>query len=373
MSSDLAGKLNELADKIRESRGNVKGEESTKLSFVLPFIRALGYDYSNTKDVIPEYYADFGGNKQNRVDYAILENGKPIIFIECKHSGDYNLTKHQGQLASYFASTSGTKFAVLTNGTRYLFYTDMEKTHLLDKTPFLEIDLLNLDDEQTEFLKMFRKGNFNSDVIFKAAQSARHFRDALSALAKELANPSDDFIRLIISSFHLDSTPKSVVDMYRPYVIRAIADYEAEIKGMGDAEPSVVDKDGLCVLMAQLVEAVRGIITAAGHKDRTLRWRMSKNGNPYVSYRNCSLFYVYFDEDEKIVQSIRFMNPYKEQDYRWFSRKMTNTLPVSSANDISMHKEKIATAAADIDEAWRVQSQRIKENSSAESPAVSDA
>ena len=80
-----------------------------------------------------------------------------------------------------------------------------------------------------------------------------------------------------------------------------------------------------------------------------------------------------FDKDKMAVQDIRFMNPYKEQDYRWFSRKIADTLPVSSASDILMHKEKIEAAAADIDEAWRVQSQRIKENSRAESSAGTDA
>ena len=368
MNDDFAKKLNEIAVKIRTNRGEVIGEESTKLSFVLPFIRALGYDYSNTKDVIPEYYADFGGNKQNRVDYAIMKNGKPIIFIECKHSGDDNLTKHQGQLASYFASTSGTKFAVLTNGIKYLFYTDMEKTHLLDKTPFLEIDLLNLDSEQIGFLEMFCKGNFNSDAIFKSAQSSRHFRNVRSALVKELANPSDDFIRQIISSFHSNNKPKSVVDMYRPYVIKAIADYEAEIKGIGDVDSDFEDNVNVGTMddvMTQFVEAVMGFLSETGLKTRTLntlKHYKNKDGYPYVSYRNCALFYVRFDENKMTAQDIQFLNLLKEQDYRWFRRKTTDVLPVSSAVDLSMCKDRILDAATDIDEAWRIQSQRAKES-----------
>ena len=296
-----------------------------------------------------------------------MENGKPIIFIECKHCDEDNLTKHQGQLESYFASTSGTKFAVLTNGIKYLFYTDMEKTHLLDRTPFLEIDLLNLDSEQIGFLEMFCKGNFNSDAIFISAQSSRHFRGIRSALVKELASPSDDFVKTIISSFHVGSKPKTIVDMYRPFVVDAIADYEAEIKGLDGDDSN--DEDNISTntiydVMTQYVKAVKGFLSGAGRKTRTLntlRHYKPKNGDPYVSYRNCALFYVRFDEDKINAQDIRFLNLYKDQDYRWFKRKITDTHPVTSANEILLYRDMIVIAAADIDEALLVQSQRTKE------------
>ena len=368
MNDDFAKKLNEIAVKIRTNRGEVKGEESTKLSFVLPFIRALGYDYSNTKDVIPEYYADFGGNKKNRVDYAIIENGKPIVFIECKHCGVENLEKELGQLASYYSSKPDTKFAVLTNGIKHLFFTCLGKPNFMDETPFLEVDLLNIDDEQVKFLQMFRKGNFNSDAIFKAAQSARHFRDVRVAIGKELATPSDEFVRVVLSRFLDGKQSKAVIDMYRPYVIDAIADYEVEIRGPDNDEPNGVDDgcgDKMDVIMTQYIEVVRDLLSGTGRKTRTLntlKHYKAKNGNPYVSYRNCSLFNVRFDENKMTAQDIRFLSLYKNQDYRWFSRETTDILPVSSTDDLSMHKDRILAAAADIDEAWRVQSQRAKEN-----------
>ena len=156
----------------------------------------------------------------------------------------------------------------------------------------------------------------------------------------------------------------------------AISDYEAKIKGIVDDEqPVVVENmgDDLNVSMTHYVEAVRGIITAAGYNDRTLRWYKTKNGNPYISYRNCSMFYIRFDDDEKTVQDIQFLNLYKEQDYRWFRRKIVDTHPISSVNDISIYSYKITAAAADIDEAWKVQSQRIRKNNVAESHTDTDA
>ena len=62
------------------------------------------------------------------------------------------------------------------------------------------------------------------------------------------------------------------------------------------------------------------------------------------------------------AQDIQFLILFKDQDYRWFNCKITDTQPVSSTVDLSMHKDRILDAAADIDEAWRIQSQRAKEN-----------
>ena len=376
MNNDFKKALDNLAEHIRQNRAIVKGEDATKLSFVLPFFEALGYDWKKPEDIIPEYYADFGGNKQNRVDYAIMRNGRPAMFVECKRNGEKNLTEHRPQLASYFASTSAAKIALLTNGIEYHFYSDLDEPNMLDKAPFLIIDLLNLSDGDIKLLAMFCKDVFDNETITKAAKDAVCLRKVKAAFDNEIVNPSDNFIRNIVGSFHEGDIPKAMVDMYRRYVLTAIADHEAKIRGTVGAEPDNVGydiEDDLDTLMTQYVEAVRGIITADGHNDRTLRWYKTKNSNPYVSYRNCGLFYVRFDEDKKTSQDIQFLNPYKDQDYRWFSRKITDTYPATSTGDVSAYKDKIMSAAADIDEAWRVQSQRIKENSSAESPAGTDA
>ena len=46
-------------------------EEAAKTALVMPFIQALGYDVFNPSEVIPEYTADVGTKKGEKVDYAI--------------------------------------------------------------------------------------------------------------------------------------------------------------------------------------------------------------------------------------------------------------------------------------------------------------
>ena len=81
---------------------------------ILPFFQLLGYDVFNPLEFIPEYTADVGVKKGERVDYAIIDSGKPIIIIEAKSCNE-KLEGHNNQLFRYFAVTES-KFAILTNG-----------------------------------------------------------------------------------------------------------------------------------------------------------------------------------------------------------------------------------------------------------------
>lgn len=50
-------------------------EEATKNALVLPFISILGYDIFDPTEVIPEFTADVGIKKGEKVDYAIQKDG----------------------------------------------------------------------------------------------------------------------------------------------------------------------------------------------------------------------------------------------------------------------------------------------------------
>ena len=48
---------------------------------------ALGYDFNDPHEVQPEYAADFRADQTNRVDFAIMRDGVPVIAVECKKVG----------------------------------------------------------------------------------------------------------------------------------------------------------------------------------------------------------------------------------------------------------------------------------------------
>lgn len=72
-------KITALAQKIPSLIDLLETEEATKNALVMPFIDALGYDIFNPKEVVPEFTADVGTKKGEKVDYAIMQDGEVII------------------------------------------------------------------------------------------------------------------------------------------------------------------------------------------------------------------------------------------------------------------------------------------------------
>ncbi|MBX9920858.1 MAG: type I restriction enzyme HsdR N-terminal domain-containing protein, partial [Mycolicibacterium frederiksbergense] len=132
-SDGLAG----LAKKIRDTRHSVLTEEATKNAFIMPFIsNVLGYDVFDPSEVVPEFIADVGVKKGEKVDYAIFRDGQVQILMECKKIGDPLDLRYASQLFRYFAVTSA-RIAILTNGQQYHVYTDGDMPNRMDEKPFL--------------------------------------------------------------------------------------------------------------------------------------------------------------------------------------------------------------------------------------------
>ena len=166
---ELQNKLKSLAEKVLKLQGQIDTEESTKHAFVLPFINLLGYDTFDPTEVVPEFTADLGLKKGEKVDYAIFQNGVPIIIIECKKWRE-KLNAHNSQLFRYFHTTK-TRFALLTNGIDYQFYTDLEATNKMDERPFLEFNISQLKESSINEIAKFHKSNFDVEEIVDNASS----------------------------------------------------------------------------------------------------------------------------------------------------------------------------------------------------------
>nr|WP_316928347.1 type I restriction endonuclease [Galbibacter marinus] len=95
------------SDKIEQLKDKIDTEESTKHAFTLPFINILRYDTFNPTEVVPEFTADLGIKKGEKVDYAIFQNDVPILIIECKH-WKQDLNVHNSPLFRYFHVTKTT-------------------------------------------------------------------------------------------------------------------------------------------------------------------------------------------------------------------------------------------------------------------------
>lgn len=138
---EIGSALASLAKKIERNSKIIETEEATKNAFVMPFLNnVLGYDVFDPSEVIPEFTADTGTKKGEKVDYAIIKDGEVQVLIECKKLGEPLSLKHASQLYRYFSVTNA-RIAILTNGVIYQFFTDLDAPNKMDEKPFLELDL----------------------------------------------------------------------------------------------------------------------------------------------------------------------------------------------------------------------------------------
>ena len=121
---------------------HIQTEQGTRNALINPFIRdVLGFDVEDVRDVRPEFTADIGDKKGEKVDYAIMVDGKPVILIEAKRVGTSLDTEGPNQLLRYFGTVRTARYGIFTDGVKYSFYSDLESDNVMDSRPFLSLDL----------------------------------------------------------------------------------------------------------------------------------------------------------------------------------------------------------------------------------------
>ena len=88
MPTEFNDQIKQFAARVEQIHSSIQTEEATKMSMIIPFFQLLGYDVFNPSEFCPEFTADVGIKKGEKVDYAILENDEPIILVECKWCGE---------------------------------------------------------------------------------------------------------------------------------------------------------------------------------------------------------------------------------------------------------------------------------------------
>ncbi|SDZ15886.1 type I restriction endonuclease [Herbiconiux ginsengi] len=188
-----------LAAKVQNQRDAIQTEEATKNAFIMPFISTiLGYDVFNPLEVVPEFTADVGIKRGEKIDYAIVRDGEVQILIECKASMGQLKIEHASQLFRYFAVTNA-RIAVLTNGQVYNFYTDLDAPNRMDEKPFLVLDLADIDETLIPELKKLTKDVFDLDSVISAAEELKYVGALKREIAAQFREPSDEWIKFFTS------------------------------------------------------------------------------------------------------------------------------------------------------------------------------
>lgn len=221
---DFIDAIRELSARVPKQLPHIQTEEATKNAFVMPFISALGYNVFDPTEVTPELHADVGVKKGEKVDYAVLKEGKPIILFECKWHGADLSKEHASQLYRYFSVTDA-RFAVLTNGIAYWFYTDLDAPNKLDAKPFFQFNLLDVREQDVEELKKFSKSAFDLPGVLSTANELKYTREIKRVMAEQLASPSENFVKFFINEVNPGKLSPAAREQFAHATRRALGSF----------------------------------------------------------------------------------------------------------------------------------------------------
>ncbi|MFE6308575.1 type I restriction endonuclease [Nocardiopsis sp. NPDC057823] len=218
---EFTEKVAALSSKAQKQRDLTQTEEAAKNAFVMPFIATvLGYDVFDPREVVPEFTADVGVKKGEKVDYAIMRDNEVQILIECKKANGPLKVEHASQLFRYFSVTNA-RIAVLTNGVEYQFFTDLEAPNLMDSKPFMVLDLGDVDESLLPELRKLTKDAFNLDSVISAAEKLKYLGAIKRVLAEQFAEPDEAWVKSLAGRVYDGTFSKRAREQFTPLVREA--------------------------------------------------------------------------------------------------------------------------------------------------------
>lgn len=224
---DFKDEIKQLGERAIKLKELTQTEEATKNAFVMPFLKTLGYDVFNPLEVVPEYITDIGTKKGEKIDYAILKDGQPVMLVECKHWAE-KLNLHDGQLLRYF-HVSKARFGLLTNGIQFRFFTDLVESNKMDEKPFFEFDITEIKDNQIEELKKFHKSYFDIENILTTASELKYTNQIKTLLGEEFNSPTEDFVRFFTKQVYPNRITESVLEQFTVLTKKSIQQYISDV------------------------------------------------------------------------------------------------------------------------------------------------
>lgn len=206
-----------LAKRSKAAEKQAETEEATKTAVILPFLQTLGFDVFDLDEVVPEFIADVGTKKGEKVDFAVKIDGRVAMLIEAKPVHAKLGDTQYSQLFRYFSVTDA-RLAILMNGKEAWFFSDTDAPNKMDRKPFFKFDFQKYERAQVQELARFQKSCFAIESIVEAASNLKYARDAAAFLKNQFANPDDDFIRIVGRGIHEGSLTKAVLEQIKPAI-----------------------------------------------------------------------------------------------------------------------------------------------------------
>jgi len=351
---DFIDQIKTHAKTISTLKEKIQTEEGTKNALIMPFIQILGYNVFDPNEVNPEFIADVGTKKGEKVDYAIIKDGKPVILIECKPVNS-DLSKEQAsQLFRYFSVTPA-KIGILTNGIIYQFFTDLDEKNKMDIKPFLEINLLDIKESSVEQLKNYTKHDLNLDELHDTATQLKYTKEIIQIANKEFTQPSDDFVRFFAQKVYSKKLTQKALENFTSITKESLDQFLSDkinerLKSAMKPEttPKVPEAQSIEIPQIPTTEANEGIITTEDEWEGYYFVKAILNDvvdpSKIVMRDAKSYCAILFDNNNR-KPICRFYFDGKQKFVVIFNNKQENKFPIEKVNDLFKLSEQLKSAA----------------------------
>jgi predicted type IV restriction endonuclease len=344
---DFKDQIKQIGDRVLKLRDQIATEEATKNAFIMPFLQTLGYDVFNPTEVVPEYVTDIGTKKGEKIDYAIFKDNTPTILVECKHIGQ-NLNLHDGQLLRYF-HVSKAKFGILTNGLIYRFYSDLVEPNKMDEKPFLEFNITEIKDNQTEELKKFHKSYFDADSITNTASELKFTNELKHLIQQELINPTPDFVKHFARQVYPSVVTQKVLEQFTNLTKKSIQQHISDLiterlkTALTKEDEAIKEQEVIQATEEQIKEEANKVVTTEEELEgfmivkTILRQKISA---ARISYRDAqSYFAILLDDNNRKTICRLYLSGAKKYFVTLDEQKKEVKNEIGSIDDIFKHSE----------------------------------
>ena len=346
-------KVSALSAKVQKQRDVTQTEEAAKNAFVMPFIATvLGYDVFDPREVVPEFTADVGVKKGEKVDYAIMHANEVQMLIECKKANGELKVEHASQLYRYFSVTNA-RIAVLTNGVEYHFYTDLDAPNRMDSKPFMVLDLNDVDESLLPELRKLTKASFDLGSVVDAAEKLKYIGAIKRTLAEQFQEPDDEWVKFLAGRVYDKAFTRRAREQFTPLVQEAASAFlddqvNVRLKKALESTRSQAEEDQISSeeIAEEDLERGTGIETTLEELEgyQVVKAIACSEVKPQrISQRDSKSYFAVLldDNNRKPIARLHFNARSKKYLGTFDADKIETRHPLGSVDDIYLHAEKI--------------------------------
>jgi len=185
---------------IKEVRINAEiityDEPTIEHYIITPILNHLGWYISNTDGIKLRYKVG-----TDKVDYALMVENKPRVFIEAKRGGLQFDIKEKKQVLNY-ADYQGVELAILTNGVSWDFYLPHHKGSW-DERKFYNINIYKQDSDEivSKFYDFLEKNNVgngkaieNANITYETQKKEKIILETIPEAWNEIINEPHELL-----------------------------------------------------------------------------------------------------------------------------------------------------------------------------------